>query len=693
MKTCLIFPPNFTVDQPYLAIPALVAYLRQSGLESIHHIDTNIDSFNFFSSKDFLQRCLDKIEDRMKNIAWAPDESEYQHLLNAQITFRPVVENIEAAHQYFRTVQKTTITEYYFYSKIIAKSFDIVSAAYFPTEITIRDFIMRFSCQNSPEILQAAESDENPYIDFFKEDTLPKIRKISPQLIGVSVACMSQIIPSFTLAKLVRDNFPDIKIVFGGQVFNRLIDHIRRVPSLFEYVDYFVDHEGETALLKLIRYLEGQGNLEEVPNLTYFDENMQTPKSNGILHIERMEDLPVPDFSDLDLTKYLSPKAILPYQPVRGCYWHRCTFCNHFAIHPPEVRKKNPEQFVKEMTTLIERYGASGFTIVNEGLEPYLLNEYAKAIIKANLDTKWYVGGRLDARIDRETLDNLKNSGCKKVYFGLESGSQKVLNAMHKGITLRHARRILSDCGDLGLAVHLFIMLGFPTETFEELETSKPFLYECAKLIPREGFTFYISVFQLKPCTCVFEIPREFKIKSISMQEVEQDLEYLYDFELEEEYQSNIDYEKQLKEIEENLDVIQGPLLFPENVVHYLSMRENIIEPTTNEAFREPDSIKNAKDSFFCVRPGLGFAKKGHSSEQSGVLYLAYDLVHDSFFEIRSAAAWDVMNTLSGLFKFDKLVTTIEIRLAAETQGNITAKEMAFQLVYSRLVVPATTIH
>ena len=276
MNIALLFPPIFAVDQPYLAIPALVAFLRQAGLQSIHNLDSNLDSFNFFSSKIFLQRCLGKIENRMKNVAWASDEAEYQHLLNAQITFRPVVENIEAAHQYFRTAQRTTINEYHFYSKIIAKSFDIVSAAYFPTEISTRDFNMRFSCQHSPEILQAAESDENPYIDFFKEDTLPKIRKISPQLIGVSVACMSQIIPSFTLAKLVRDNFPDIKIVFGGQVFNRLIDHIRRVPSLFEYVDYFVDHEGETALLKLIRYLEGQENLEQV--------------------------LPVPDFSDLDLT-------------------------------------------------------------------------------------------------------------------------------------------------------------------------------------------------------------------------------------------------------------------------------------------------------------------------------------------------------------------------------------------------------
>lgn len=693
MNVLLLFPPNFAVDQPYLATPVLVAYLRKAGLQSIHHIDSNIDSFNFFLSKIFLRRCLDKIETIMKNVAWASDEAEYQHLLNAQITFRPVVENIDAAHQYFRTAQRTTINEYHFYSKIIAKSFDIVSAAYFPTEISIRDFNMRFSCQHSPEILEATESAENPYIDFFKEDAIPKIRKTSPQLLGVSVACMSQIIPSFTLAKLVRESFPETKIVFGGQVFNRLIDHVRRLPFLFEYVDYFVDHEGETALLKLIRYLEGQGNLEEIPNLTYFDENIQAPKSNGILHIERMEDLPIPDFSDLDLTKYLSPKVILPYQPVRGCYWHRCTFCNHFAIHPPEVRKKNPDQLVNEMKTMQERYGASGFTIVNEGLEPYLLNEYAKAIIKANLDTKWYVGGRLDAKMDRETLDNLKNSGCKKVYFGLESGSQKVLNAMHKGITIGHARRILSDCGDLGLAVHLFIMLGFPTETFEELEASKPVLYECAKLVPREGFTYYISMYQLKPCTCVFEIPREFKIKSISMQETERDLEYLYDFELEGEFQSNIAYEKQLKEIEDNLDEIQGPLLFPENVIHYLSMRENIIEPTTNKAVKEPDSIENNMDSFFCVRPGLGFAKKVHSFEQSGVLYFVYDLVHDSFFEIRSAVAWDVMNSLSGPFKFDKLVTIIEIRLAAETQGNITAKEMAFQLVYSHLVVPATSIH
>ena len=127
------------------------------------------------------------------------------------------MENIEAAHQYFRTAQRTTINEYHFYSKIIAKSFDIVSAAYFPTEISTRDFNMRFSCQHSPEILKAAESAENPYIDFLKEDTIPKIRKISPQLLGVSVACMSQIIPSFTLAKLVKKIFLKQKLSLAGR--------------------------------------------------------------------------------------------------------------------------------------------------------------------------------------------------------------------------------------------------------------------------------------------------------------------------------------------------------------------------------------------------------------------------------------------------------------------------------------------
>ena len=694
MKITLIYPPNFTVDQPYLALPALTGFLRSKGIDSVQQWDCNIDSFWYFLREEYLKKIVQKIKNehaRLEEVylkASCKEKEKYGTLCDALIISAPVLKNIEDAKKYFlQEKEDTSMEEYNFYMRIISKAFKIVSAAYYPSEISPWEFTMRYSCQHTKEIIAATSSEENPYLEYFKSETIPRLVDEGPGLVGVSVASMSQIIPSFTLARLIRWLLPETKIVFGGQVFNRLIDHVMQLPKLFEYIDYFIINEGETALLKLIKYLVNEIDIEQVPNLIYFDSQKMKPAKTERTHIEDINSLPAPDFSDLDLSRYLSWNPVLPYQPVRGCYWHKCAFCNHFVVHSERVRSKSAEQFISELKKIKEATGSKYFTMVNESIQPQLLNDYAKAILQKNMDIEWYVGARFEATLEKECLTTLKRSGCKKVYFGLECGSQEVLNTMRKGISLNNVERVLKVCGEQGIAVHLFIMLGFPTETVINLNNSKKVIYKLASLAPNHGFTFYISIYQLKPCTDIFNNPQRYNIQRINKKVSKCDLEYLYDFQVIDRG-GEIDYEKERAEIESTLDRHIKTTVYPENIVHYITMY-NSFKSKKNNNF----DCKNGHNNYK-IRLGLGFAALkyyncnndinfANNHEQIG--FFIYDLMFDEIFIVENVAVWESLQQLKGNFNKRELQEQIQLNLIKtgriDTSCQLTEKIIASQLV------------
>jgi radical SAM superfamily enzyme YgiQ (UPF0313 family) len=663
-ETLFIFPPAFLVDQPYLALPSLIAYLRAKGINNVLHWDCNIEAFWYFLEANTLQHAVDKVRNRRKLLesqfsSIPPNElQEYYRICEVDLVSELVLKNLDAAKTYFCHKTSCSIDEYHFHIRTLSKALSIISTSYYPTEISLYDFNMRFSSQHSRDIFEAASSPENPYIEYFEDKVLPRLLEIKPKLIGISVACMSQIIPSFTLAKMVKSSLPGTSIVFGGQVFNRLIDNIMKVPDIFNFVDYFIVREGETALLQLIMYLQERVAINDVPNLVYFDNNKCQAVANDKFHVEDVALLPLPDFSDLDLSKYLAPQPVLPYQPVRGCYWHRCAFCNHFAIHPPKERAKSPEQVVIELRQLKETYQTPYFTFINESIRPHLLREYADAINRSKLNLEWYVGARLEPEMDTETLSTLKSSGCVKIYFGLETGSQQVLDSMRKGISLTIAQRIFQDCKKFDIAVHLFLMLGFPTEKLEDIRTSAKVVCRLARILPRETFTYYISIYQLKPCSIIFDNLELFNIVSVEEMASKRDLEYLYEFKVADRG-GPIEYEAEKNRLEKILDKIKGQSVYPENIIHFLTMRDIFkidSKPEHDPCGMLPQRYKNALK----IREHLAFTKvKVYNSTgriEEPDKHLIYGYWRDEIFVVDDPIVWNLVKRLSGTIFDDKEV-------------------------------------
>ena len=277
------------------------------------------------------------------------------------------------------------------------------------------------------------------------------------------------------------------------------------------------------------------------------------------------------------------------------------------------------------------------------------------------------------------------------MYFGIESGSQKVLNDMDKGVDLGVARRILKDCGEVGMAVHLFILLGFPTERNADLEATKKTMVEMAALVPGEGFTYYISIYQLKPCSRIFSNPSAFNIGKLEERGGANDLEYLYQFSRLD--HDNNDYESERVGLESILDQVQNCREFPENIVHFMTMR-HLIRRQRDEL--SPHYVVAAQPKLLVVRPGLGWGTFNHYPEPSKHVaetkkkqHIIYDMNDDEFFLIEDDRVWQVLRGLEGKFIVHELEYAIK---KASVEADIDSAKLVEKILDCGLVIPIPSV-
>jgi anaerobic magnesium-protoporphyrin IX monomethyl ester cyclase len=579
MMVKLFFPPHFAIQQPYLSLPALTAFLRERGVH-VSQEDLNIASFFYFMQPAYLENCAGQLEQSLKayesnRFQMASSFHHYLAVRRALLAVPLVVQNIGGAIDFFRRVDGfLDFEQYALNEQIIKQAFNIISAIYYPTSVSLVDFVMQHSPEASGDIFAAVQDKtQNPYLPFLQAYVAEGLKSEAPDLVGISLTALSQVIPGLTLAHLIRTTMPNTKIVIGGVIPNHLADKIKKLPQLFTLFDYLVRYEGETPLLRLCQSLKGQLPIEQVPNLLYFEKGQV--KDTGLVSFENVNELPTPDYRGLPLEQYLSPLPVLSLEPGRGCYWRKCTFCNQYSVHENTFRVRQPGKTARDVAQLNERYGVRLFNIVNEGLPAKHLSKLAEAILDHRLDVRWYAGARLEKFFTRDRLDVLGRSGCRKLFFGLESGSQRLQDVMAKGIHLEDVPNILTYCNDAGVDVHLYIMVGFPTETKEEICETQEFIVRNLDKVDKEWFSFYISVFIAMISSPIFEqLPRiGYRLVSKGPQ---YDLEYLFEHEPLDSTTFHIprlQREEITKQMADSIYKHLPPQHIPEEVTHYMCYR------------------------------------------------------------------------------------------------------------------------
>lgn len=314
-----------------------------------------------------------------------------------------------------------------------------------------------------------------------------KFKKISKELsdsdvVGFSILCPDSIGPTFYLSKLLKEENKGIKIILGGpivDVFKWILTSeltfyksLRRVLEkekkfiffkkfLLENIDFLVHGEGEKTLLEIVTRLDKGKPTLHIPGTTFL--NGHKFYFNGERNLLNLNSLPYPDFTGLDLSKYVR----LGFQLSRGCP-AMCRFCDE-RIFWKCFRIRDPGEVVKELKTQVTRYNKKHFyaceSLINGS--PILLKRFCKGLIKSNVAIDWAGNLRFE-ETDKILLDSLKKSGLTRVSFGLETGVQGVLNSMGKNQNLAHAIKVLKYAKKIGLIADVYIILSYPGMTFKK---------------------------------------------------------------------------------------------------------------------------------------------------------------------------------------------------------------------------------
>lgn len=321
-----------------------------------------------------------------------------------------------------------------------------------------------------------------------------------------------QNVASLTMAKLIKDLYPKVTIVFGGANYDGEmgLEYFRAFP----FIDHVVVGEGEEALPNLVRYVIGgkSGRVPEGVAARRGDQIAFAP--NRGLFTDFAKTGP-PDYDDYyHLLAELGEAAqgldrILLYEGSRGCWWgekHHCTFCGLNASSM-KFRSKKPEQVAKEMSYLSHRYDTARFRLVDNIIEMKYIDELFGKFADAHCDLDVFIETK--SNLQKSQIRTLAVGGVKCMQPGLESLSPTQLKAMDKGVTPMQNIVCLKWSFYYRVAVSWNILLGFPGETNEDYLRQISLIPSLAHLQPPEA----IGKFWLERFSPYFTKPHEYGLR------------------------------------------------------------------------------------------------------------------------------------------------------------------------------------
>ena len=285
----------------------------------------------------------------------------------------------------------------------------------------------------SSDLIRCAENPEdNPFFPFFKRLLLGILESEQPSAIGFSLNYLNQALCTFAMIGILRRECPGLTLILGGGLVTSWVRRPGWKNPFTGLVDHLVAGPGEGPLLSILG-VDGRSTEKHI----------------------------TPDYDSLPITEYFAPGPILPYSASSGCYWNRCSFC-------PERAEGNPylpipfERVVHDLNGLTVRKKPVLIHFLDNAISPALM----KAIASNPPGPPWYGFARVTRHLtDLEFCIALKRSGCVMLKLGLESGDQRVLDRMQKGIDLEEVSLALKTLKKAGIATYVYLLFGTPWET------------------------------------------------------------------------------------------------------------------------------------------------------------------------------------------------------------------------------------
>jgi len=313
------------------------------------------------------------------------------------------------------------------------------------------------------------------------EEYAHELAEKAPHVLGISVLSVHYE-KALVAARVAKQVLPDLVIVFGGAHPTALPNECLKNPE----VDIVVVGEGERTFLRLVEAIAEGRELESIPGICFRGDT-------GIVHtreaafIERLDSLPFPARDMLPMREHLrqAPTLPLPYpstsiMPSRGCFGN-CRFCQPMLrkLFGRKMRYRSPANVVDEIAELKAKYKIRGLSFADD--EPTWnrewMIEFCEEMIRRQVKVRWICPSRVDT-VDREALKLMRRAGCIQVGFGVETGSQRILDYYRKGTRVEQVPKAFEMCREAGIITRANIMVGAPDETAEDVQETITLIQE-----------------------------------------------------------------------------------------------------------------------------------------------------------------------------------------------------------------------
>lgn len=324
-----------------------------------------------------------------------------------------------------------------------------------------------------------------------------------PICVGITVMTGPQIWWALQVSEFVKNN-STVPVVWGGVHGSLLPEQTLKNP----FIDILVIEEGEETFLELVRVLTNKQPLNSVKGIWYKDGNniRKTPARDPI----DLNKQPFLDYDLIDIKTYSSivaGKKCLPFESSRGCPY-QCSFCYNTCFHRKTWRGLSVEQTLARIKHAIRKTGVQGLSFYDDNFFLDLDRAYGilDGMVKGKFDMVWGKGDiRLDSLVtlDDDYLGLIQKSGCVNLVIGIESGSQKVADALRKGINVSQVAPLNRKLAKYDIYLQYLFLVGTPDETLDDLAQTGALMRQVLNENPRA--TTGIQIFVPYPGTELFD--------------------------------------------------------------------------------------------------------------------------------------------------------------------------------------------
>ena len=301
-----------------------------------------------------------------------------------------------------------------------------------------------------------------------KEACLEEIKVFDPDFIVIDTSTAS-INSDLAYTKTIKEVLPNVKTCLVGTHVSATVKEI--LPKCANYVDFIARHEYDYTLPEIAQVIEGKMSLADVKGVSYC-ENGELKETPNREYIRNLDELP---FVSEVYKKYLNYKdyfyAHVNFPTIsifssRGCP-SKCFYCMYSQVmFGKGYRKRSAKNLFDEVVYITKNFPEVTEILIDDdnfAVDQENVKEFCKLMIEKRINLKWVVQCRVT--LQYETMVLMRKAGCRLVVVGYESGSQKVLDGMHKGITLEMSRKFNAAAKKAKMRVHGCFMVGNPGET------------------------------------------------------------------------------------------------------------------------------------------------------------------------------------------------------------------------------------